>query len=396
LPHSSDQRLVFPAILLACIGCLQPGIDPVFLTLLSSASGLSPEFHGWVVSATQTGMAAASLATWRWGSHFPQAGFVMAAGVAVLAALTTSQVAGFVPILLLRAGYGAAMGVLYTQAMSHAAVNRPHGAYGAVFLCQLMLSTVIALVLPAVSDIAGPSTALAVLALPPMAALALIAAAAPRTVRIQPHRFMPSGPEHHRTGSRAWASAAATLLFICATMMVWTFCGALAVDAGFSEDLIGRSVALGSLAGAATAFLVMREQPVVPPPIVGVLAGVSLLAPIAAARLGNPELFLIAIVAFNIGSTAIIVRTSGLASAASRDQLFRRFVACTHPLGMIMGPLTGSLATGLLGRPGLLVAAVSAITAGAVVLSIAEASTLRIYPRRRQESLDEFLTNVQS
>ena len=161
-------------------------------------------------------------------------------------------------------------------------------------------------------------------------------------------------------------------------MMIWTFSGALAVKAGISETVIGQAVALGSLAGAATAFLVMRERSVVPPPLTGVLAGLALLSPIAATSTGNAEMFIVAIVLLNIGSTAIIVRTSGLASAASQDSLFRRFVACTHALGMIMGPLTGSLATGLFGDVGLLVAAVMAIAAACLMLLFAEAHSLRM------------------
>lgn len=81
--------------------------------------------------------------------------------------------------------------------------------------------------------------------------------------------------------------------------------------------------------------------------------------------------FVMAIVLFNLGSTAIIVRTSGLASAASADRLFRRFVACVHSLGMIAGPVLGGLATWVFGGPGLLTAAVLAITVGCLALVLA-------------------------
>lgn len=378
LLRSSGDRLILPAVLLACISCLQPGIDPVFLTLLSSVHGLAPDFHGWIVTATQSGMAIGSLLTWRWGTRIPRDAFALAAGFAAVAALATPHTAPFMVLLTVRALYGGAMGMLYTQAMSNAALNRPHGAYGAVFLCQLMLSTGIAIGLPAISTVAGPTMALSALAAAPLGALLLVAFSTRSTAPPQ-HSPKPGAAQvHENTTLRAWASASATLLFICSTMMIWTFSGALAVKAGISETVIGQAVALGSLAGAATAFLVMRERSVVPPPLTGVLAGLALLSPIAATSTGNAEMFIVAIVLLNIGSTAIIVRTSGLASAASQDSLFRRFVACTHALGMIMGPLTGSLATGLFGDVGLLVAAVMAIAAACLMLLFAEAHSLRM------------------
>ncbi|MGD9812053.1 MAG: MFS transporter, partial [Sphingobium sp.] len=183
--RSSGERLILPAVILACIGCLQPGIDPVFLTLLSSAHGLAPAYHGWIVSATQTGMAIGSLATWRWG--MPRPGLAMAAVAAVLAALGTARIGYFPVLLAIRALYGTAMGSLYTQAMSNAAIGRPHGAYGAVFLCQLMVSTGIALVLPAISDVTGAKTALNVLAIPPLVALVLVTLSVRSVARHGPH-----------------------------------------------------------------------------------------------------------------------------------------------------------------------------------------------------------------
>ncbi|WP_054438595.1 hypothetical protein [Novosphingobium sp. ST904] len=153
-------------------------------------------------------------------------------------------------------------------------------------------------------------------------------------------------------------------------MMVWSFTGALAIEWRISEDVVGRAVAMGSIAGAATALAVMREKPVVPPVVSGLVAGAMLLAPIAGAR-GGDMAFVLAIVLFNLGSTAIIVRTSGLASGASEDRLFRRFVTCTHSLGMIAGPVLGGIATWLMGALGLPVMAALAIVAGCLALGIA-------------------------
>ncbi len=396
LRPSGDQPLLLPAVALACLGVLQPGIDPVFLTLLSSAHGLSPDRHGWIVSASQCGMALGALVTWQYGRRLSGPIFPTAALVALLAALATAWTGDFALLLGLRCLFGLATGVLYTQAMSNAAAHRPHGAYGAVFLCQLGVATAVALLLPTIADTAGAAIALATLAIAPLCALAICVRypqAVSRREPATPARAS-GGPGHSDT--RAWAAAGATLLFICATMMVWSFAGALAIDAGISEATIGQAVAVGSLAGAATAFFVMRERPAVPPALTGPLSGLSLICPILATRDGDPILFIVSIILLNIGSTAIIVRSSGLASAAGRDGLFRRFVACTHPLGMTLGPVAGSLASLAFGAGGLLYAAVTAILSACLLLAFADLAPGGLRWRRTSyESLDEYLTNVQ-
>ncbi|WP_443478642.1 MFS transporter [Novosphingobium aerophilum] len=375
--HSFRDRLVLPAVAVASLALLQPGIDPVFLTLLTAAHHVSPESHGWIVGATQGGMALGSVTAWVFGRDMPGRLFVLAALGAFVAGLATVNVGAAMPLMAIRAGYGMAMGLLYTHAMASAAQNRPSGAYGAVFLVQLVISTVVAVLLPIVSDMLGPRMALMTLCLAPLAVLAafllfpaaLGGAAVPGS---SPARCpaAPAGEERQPVGMQGWLYAASALAFICATMMVWSFTGALAIEWRISEDVVGRAVAMGSIAGAATALAVMREKPVVPPVVSGLVAGAMLLAPIAGAR-GGDMAFVLAIVLFNLGSTAIIVRTSGLASGASEDRLFRRFVTCTHSLGMIAGPVLGGIATWLMGALGLPVMAALAIVAGCLALGIA-------------------------
>jgi hypothetical protein len=246
-----------------------------------------------------------------------------------------------------------------------------------VFLVQLVLSSGLALLLPAISDALGPRTALLTLCLAPLAVLATrlafpVALGARRvaaTVRADDFR--------EPVGAQGWFYAASALGFICTTMMVWSFVAAVAIDAGISDDVVGQAVALGSVAGALTALVVMRERPMVPPALTGVLAGVTLLAPLAMAGTGDVS-FVCAIVLFNVGSTAIIVRTSGLAAGVSRDALFSRMVTCTHSVGMIAGPVLGGLATWMLGSFGLLCAAVLTAAAGCLSLGLAG-----VGPRRR-------------
>lgn len=368
------NRLQLPSVAVASLALLQPGIDPVFLTLLSAAHRLPPASHGWIVGATQAGMALGSMAAWRLGENLRWRESVLAACAALAASMATAQAASGGAILGVRGLYGLAMGLLYTQAMAAAARGRPSGSYGSVFLVQLVLSTGVALLLPIVSDIFGPRTALAVLCLAPLTTL-LTCVIVPTAIDVVPssHALL-TAEAREPIGARGWLYAASALAFICATMMVWSFTGALALEARIDEDVVGRAVALGSLAGAATALVVMRERKVVPPTVSGLLAGATLLAPIVGAGRGDMA-FVMAIVLFNLGSTAIIVRTSGLASAASADRLFRRFVACTHSLGMIAGPVLGGLAAWMFGSGGLLAAAVLAIAAGCLTLVLAGRQT---------------------
>ncbi|MET0365774.1 MAG: MFS transporter [Sphingobium sp.] len=359
-------------IFAASLACLQPGIDPVFLTLLSAAHAVNPVNHGWIVGATQSGMALGSLVVLRLGSRIPWLLFPLAALVALLASLTTASIGQIAALLPIRGCYGFGMGIIYTHCMSSAAAWRPNGAYGAVFLIQLVLSTVVALILPAVASSSGPALALAMLAFVPVAALIVLLLSA-RLALPGPAgmSLLPDADERHPTDAAGWALALASLLFICTTMMVWSFTGALATAAHISEAVIGRAVAIGSVAGAITALFVMREKPVVPLPLTGLLAGLSLLAPIVAIPGGQAMPFILSVILLNIGSTAIIIRCSGMATARSRDPLFRRLVAFTHSGGMILGPATGSVLTSTLGPAGLEDGAILAIVAGCAALLFA-------------------------
>lgn len=317
-------------------------------------------------------MAVGSLIIWWAGSRMPRLAGPVAALGALLAAACTALVGSPEMLMDIRAVYGFAMGLIYTQAMSDAAAGRPNGAYGAVFLLQLILSSICALLLPAVADATSPGVALATLCAVPLLALLLSISRADIVPHLGLDLELPQQGERRPVPAAGWALAAATFLIICSTMMVWSFTGALAVQARISEDIIGGAVAIGSIAGALTALTVMREQPIIPLPVTGFLSGLALLSPIFATSLGGPMLFVAAVILLNIGSTAIIIRGSGMATAQSRDPLFRRLVACTHPLGMIVGPVIGSVATSLMGTAGLLTAAIATISAAVGAFGISQ------------------------
>jgi len=367
----AQNRAVVATILLAALGVLQPGIDPVFLTLLTLVHRVPPIDHGWFVAASQIGMAIGSLIIWRKGSEITAGQFAGLALGACVAAVATVEIQSVRALLLTRAGYGFFMGMLYAHAMSAASAHRPTNAYGAVFLVQLLLSTILALLLPSVAVLAGPRPALAALCLVPLTAFGLVvwrnrAAAQNGRRSYDP----PDSGERHPVPRPAWAMALATLLFIMATMMVWSFTGALAIAAHIDTGVIAEAVAIGSFAGAVTAAMVMRDRPLLSLPVTGLLAAPALLAPMAAAANGDGTLFVAAVILLNIGSTAIIIRSSGAAAAMSLDIVFRRLVVCTHSVGMIAGPVIASAAAYLMGGVGLPVAAVTAVVAGFVALLI--------------------------
>jgi hypothetical protein len=364
-------------IVVAALALLQPGFDPVFLATLSAAHGTGLSDHGWVVGATQAGMALGSLVALYAGTHLPRMALPLAALGAIAAALTTAAVPDTAMLLGIRAAYGFAMGMVYTQAMSSAAAARPNGAYGAVFLTQLILAALVAMALPALAAYAGPRAALAGLALIPALALTVILLLSgrtlARTVGPAPATAVPAGATSH-SDPAGWALAAATLLFICATMLIWSSTGALALAAHIEGQAIGRAVAIGSIVGAVTALCVMHERPVVPLPVTGLLSALGLLSPIIATTIGGELLFTLSVILLNIGSTAIIVRASGMATARARSPLFRRLVATTHSLGMILGPVMGAMLSSGWGDTGLRWGATGALVGGCAALLLASAA----------------------
>lgn len=353
----------------AVMGCLQPGIDPVFLALASTAGTVPVAAHGGVVAATQGGAALGAMAVWRVGGRMGPRALVAAGLVAALASLSFAFSRDLATALSLRGIYGLCMGIIYATSMSHFAARRPSGAYGIVLLAQLLLSTVIALVLPELGRMIGSRAALATLAMVPLMAGAALAGnaggVATRPAAPPPRNTVQSGPVAR------WAMAASTFLFICATMMVWSLSSALAAREGLSDAMVGQAVAIGSLAGAFTALAVMRETSIVPLPVTAVLAGLALVSPLLFTSLGPPTGFIGSIIALNIGSTAIIVRCSGLASAMAGDSRFRTLVACTHSVGLVVGPLCGSALVAVLGWSGLMLGCFGIVAAGVMAVFVA-------------------------
>jgi hypothetical protein len=362
--HHNIASIAAP--LAAALGCLQPGIDPVFLTILSQSSHLPLGAHGLIVAGTQTGAALGSLTVWWLGPRLPHRAVIFAALIALLCSLATAQVTDLAAILSLRCCYGVAMGMVYASAMSAYAARAPGQAFGAVFLIQLILSTLVSLALPEIERAVGAGAALAALALAPATALAALLSMGARE-SVQSH--VDDENSGAAVPASGWAMAAATFWFICATMLVWSFSAAMATAAGIDGRTIGEAVAIGAIAGAFTALVVMRAGMVLPLPVTALLAGASLVSPILLIAPGSNTAFIVSIVLLNIGSTAIIIRCSSLAVATSANPRFRTFVACTHSLGLIAGPVLGSVMIALFGHAGLLAGLLLALTAGLAAVS---------------------------
>lgn len=374
-----------PSVVVAALGILQPGIDPVFLALISNAHGLEPALHGWIVSATQAGLALGSLMSLVAGSRLPAFAFAGTMAAAVLMALLTSVTGDFAALLILRTLHGVAMGMLYTQAMAHAARMRTNGAFAFAFLLQLALSTIVAAILPVLAQTMGAPMALAVLALAPLVCL-IVVLFAPGALGLEGGQgavgssggradVLPvSGSAGKADGAlpvQLGLAALALFCFVCATMMVWSLTGAMAMAAGFDDKTIGMAVSIGSLVGAVTALAVFRERVIVSPRLTALLCGLCLMAPVAGARSGDAVQFVAALILFNIGSTAIVIRCSGFAAAEAlrRSQTAMRFVYCVQSTAMIAGPSIGSLAAMTGREDGPLMPAAVAVVLGCFALA---------------------------
>lgn len=381
-----DQRCIAGAgIAAAALACLQPGIDPGFLTLLTSAGIVDPADHGWIVGATQTGMAIGAVIAWRMSDRLPRSSITLAAICATLAALATLHAASFWALIALRTVYGAAMGLIYTHVMAAIAAVRPTSAYGIVFLVQLALSTLVALLLPLMAHMFSPSVAITACAWVPLALIVL------GQVRIADETRPPAidrtaGPQ--RATKTAWALLGATFWFVCTTMIVWSFVGTLAINAGIGETVIGHAVALGSVAGVVTAAIVARDRPSLPLTISGPIAGMAMLAPLFMTYPGQNAAFILSVIFLNIGSTAMVIRCSGAASAKGGTALFRRMVAASHSLGMIAGPVIGATLAALLGPEGLASGALGTF-GGACLALMAAARWTRLSPVLDSQTADE-------
>ncbi|MBC7522334.1 MAG: hypothetical protein H7268_14730 [Sandarakinorhabdus sp.] len=336
----------------AALALLQPGIDPVFLVLLSSHSGLALADHGLVVGANQAGMAAGALVA-ALVPRLPRRALAAAAVAGAMASAATVLPDGLLAILVCRAIFGLAAGLLYTAALRAATARAPAQTVGTIMFLQLVAATLVALALPALASLAGPGAALPCLAAIPLVNAALLvpdaaipcpagrAVAAPQPIDL---------------------ALVAVFLFVAASMMVWSYIGARAVGAGLSSQAVGAGVALGSIAAGAAALMVARGTPWLPVPVSATLAALAMAAPFAApaSTLG----FIAPMIAFNIGSTYATARFSAL--AIERSDSARGLVPALQAVAMVVGPLCAAAAVGRGGIP-----AVAAVTVLALLVAVA-------------------------
>lgn len=328
------QRLV------AALALLQPGIDPVFLVLLTALNGLALADHGLVVASNQIGVAAGAVLV-AFVRHLSPSALRIAALGALATSLLTVAATSLEALLAIRAVFGICNGVLYAAALAAAARRDPAHAVGTVLLYQSVLATAFALVLPYVASRAGPGMALALLA----------GVAAANLVLMNGHDLAESEappaaalPILSCTGGGGAAAGAAVFLFICGTMMIWSYVGAGGLVAGLSNETIGLGVALGSLAGGTAAWLVARGALHHGRPIATVLGGglaaLAMLSPLAMS--GSAGGFIAVMILFNLGANYAMAQFS--AQAIARSDRMRRLVPALHGGGMIIGPAIAAVA----------------------------------------------------
>lgn len=341
--------------LAAGLGLLQPGIDPVFLFLLSANSSAAPSSHGLVVGVSQAGMAAGALLMAR--TRTPP---LWLAGIAgTLAALGTVFADGLPSILALRAVFGVATGMLYAAALRDATATTrapsPAHAMGTILLAQLVLAALVALLLPEVARIAGPATALLCLAVVPIAASCLLTSDREPPPEVVCEIESPQRPS---------PAIVAVFLFVAASAMIWSYVGAGAVFAGFSSQIVGLGVALGSVAAGVAALVVARATPWLPLPASAALTALAMAMPVL--MTGSAFAYVVAMIAFNIGATYAVARFSAVAIGQGN----RATVPAVQAVAMVAGPLVGAATMVLGGAPALGFVAVLTLAGGVVVIVV--------------------------
>ncbi|WP_404713921.1 MFS transporter [Sphingomonas sp. MMS24-J13] len=358
----------------AALACLQPGIDPVFLVLLSGNPAIPLSSHGLIVSASQLGMMLGAVFYWRLPGRIGRGRAALVAAAALATSLMTAFADTVAVLVALRALYGLGTGILYTRAASAAAARNAPQAFGTIFLMQLLLSSLVAAVLPWLAGQAGPAIGLAALAIGPATILILLALSRGPEAQARP-RFAATTRATDKAGSIA--AAAALFLFICATMMIWSHVGAAAMEAGLDDGEIGWGVAIGSLSGAVPAIASSYLRSRLPLLIGAGASALAMISPLLFGGVMDVVTFTILMVLFNVGSTYVIIRCSALAVELNPTGFMRRAASAMHPAGMIAGPMIGFIAMRFNGPVGLIDMAVVAVSAAMVALTMARSNAAR-------------------
>jgi subtilisin family serine protease len=272
------------------------------------------------------------------------------AGVAgTLAAIATVFADGLLAILMIRAVFGFATGMLYAAALRDATAQSrapsPSHAMGTILFAQLGFATLVALLLPEIAHAAGPAVALvSLLAVPAAAGLLLV-------VDQRGHHDVPLQIDG---GHGLTPAMGGVFLFVAASAMIWSYVGADAVLDGFSNRTVGIGVALGSVAAGAAALAVAQAKPRVPLVASAALAALAMAAPLLVT--GSALAYVAAMVAFNVGATYAVARFSAVAIAHGAGA--RALVPAGQSVAMVIGPLVGAaaMAHGVFGGLGIVAA----------------------------------------
>ena len=363
------DRLYLRDRIVAALACLQPGIDPVFLVLLSLNAPVPSDDHGLIVGASQFGMMLGAVLYWRAPGRIGGPASRMMAVLALAACLATPLTASVMALVALRGMHGLCMGVLFTHTMSRASAHCPSHAYGTMFLFQLLLSSVCAALLPYLAGEVGAAAALAALALVPGVILALQVTERPAIGAASVPSPLPDADARHAVPVASLAATGALFLFICANMMIWSYVGAAATAAGLAEEAIGWGIAIGSLSGALVALTASYLRRRVPLLIGGAASAIATVSPLAIAPGIGAWGFLALMILFNLGTTYSVIRCSAQAILLDPTATTRRTVSAMNPIAMMAGPLIGFASVKLQGSSGLAAMSIFAALLGLLALA---------------------------
>ncbi|CAN5344935.1 hypothetical protein BH10PSE12_BH10PSE12_18410 [soil metagenome] len=375
------NRVYLRNLVMAALACLQPGIEPVFLNLLTAHAGLAPLQHGWVAGSGQLGMALGALLCWSVPAMTGRSVALGAGAIGCAATIAMLDAFQLEWIMAARTIMGFSAGILFTRATSAATRANANHAFGMILLIQLLLATAVSLALPLVALQTSPAFAIGLMALCPAAICLLLVAEREQGEREQgeweqANRITSYSDERvaiaHRPLAVSVAAILAMFLFIVTTMMIWSYAGALGANMGLDDSSIGLAVAIGSFSGVLPALAAARMTVRVAPALTGLACGMAMLTLLAVPALDMGRAgFIGAMCFFNIGSTFAIIHFSALAVGSQAPAALRRCVAALHCTAMVVGPFAAGSAVELGGFPGLDLLATLALGVAVAALAFA-------------------------
>lgn len=361
----SERRVLISACALGIVGALTIFIAPGFLGLVVDQGGLGEAGAGYVISVDiNTTAVAIAIATFlitriKW-SHLTY----LAAGLIAVGSFATAQAHAESTLIAARicagAGEGLAIGV------SFAALGRdsnPDRAFGVYLAVGLAVAAAILLVIPVLQPRIGTHPFFIATAVAALGA-GLLGPWLPAGSPAASATASPLSAIHWRL---AIAGLLGVFLYFLAQGAVWSYFGEIGAASHVSPAVIGRALAISSIAGIGGALLAVvvctrsnRALPLIASAAVSVASFVLLLGHVSGMA------FLVAGILFNAAWNFSMPFLSGMCSAADARGRIVCSMGCIQTVGTGLGP---AVAATLLGRNGL--SSVLWMSVAVVVISMA-------------------------